>query len=91
MQFILVLIDQQPNIYLEENAEELIEQHNVSVSLATIQWMIKLLGLTTKKGSAAEHCEDAWQYFLYRIGQESPCWLVFGDESAINLLTWGVH
>ncbi|KAF8579230.1 hypothetical protein K439DRAFT_1620716 [Ramaria rubella] len=72
VEFILALVEQWPDIYLDEIAEELIEQHNISISLATIQWTIKLLGITTKKLSkaAAEHCEDAWQYFLYRISQE---------------------
>ncbi|KAF8581244.1 hypothetical protein K439DRAFT_1280710, partial [Ramaria rubella] len=78
-----------PDIYLNEIAEELIEQHGVSVSLATIQRTMKLLGITTKRLSkaAAERCEESQQYFLYKIGQESPCQLVFGDESAVNLLT----
>ncbi|KAF8579856.1 hypothetical protein K439DRAFT_1240632, partial [Ramaria rubella] len=89
VEFMLALVDQQPDIYLNEIAEELIEQHGVSVFLATIQQTMKLLGITTKRLSkaAVEHCEESRQYFLYKIGQESPCRLVFRDESAVNLLT----
>ncbi|KAF8575074.1 hypothetical protein K439DRAFT_1623867 [Ramaria rubella] len=49
VEFMLGLVDQQPDIYLDEIAEELIEQHGVSVSLAAIQRTMKLLGITTKR------------------------------------------
>src|SRR5882672_2128483 len=47
--FILALLDRDPDIYLDEIAEQLMEQCNVSVSLSTVQRMLKLLGITTKK------------------------------------------
>ncbi|KAF8591388.1 Homeodomain-like protein, partial [Ramaria rubella] len=49
VEFLLALLEQHPDIYLDELAEELNEQHGVSVSLVTIQRMLKLLGITTKK------------------------------------------
>ncbi|KAF8574666.1 hypothetical protein K439DRAFT_1293644, partial [Ramaria rubella] len=36
VEFMLALVDQRPDIYLDEIAAELIEQHGVSISLATI-------------------------------------------------------
>ncbi|KAF8572915.1 hypothetical protein K439DRAFT_1625441 [Ramaria rubella] len=61
VEFMLALVDQQPDIYLDEIAEELIEQHGVSISLATIQRTMKLLSITTKRLSkaAAECCEES--------------------------------
>jgi len=47
----LALIEWQPDIYLDEITEQLVEQKNISVSLATIQQSLKLLGITTKKVS----------------------------------------
>jgi len=44
----LGLMEQQPDIYFDEITEQLVEQKNISVSLATIQQSIKLLGITTK-------------------------------------------
>ncbi|KAF8589087.1 hypothetical protein K439DRAFT_1612985 [Ramaria rubella] len=52
VEFMLALVDQRPDIYLDEIAEELIAQHGVSISLATIQWTVKLLGITTKRAWA---------------------------------------
>lgn len=36
---------------------------------------------------ALEHCKSSRQAFTFQIGEESPDWLVFTDESAINLHT----
>ena len=47
----LALIEWQPDIYLDKIAGQLVEQKNISVSLATIQKSLKLLGITTKKVS----------------------------------------
>ena len=47
--FILALLDRELDIYLDELAEQLMDQHNVSISLSTIQRTLKLLGITTKK------------------------------------------
>ena len=47
--FILALLDCNPNMYLDEIAEQLMDQHNLSVSLSTVQGMLKLLGITMKK------------------------------------------
>jgi hypothetical protein len=43
------LVESRPDIYLDEIAEELLQQHEVSVSLSTIQRSLKLLGFTRKK------------------------------------------
>jgi hypothetical protein len=45
----LALIEQQPNFYLDEISEQLMEQLNISVSLLTIQRSLKLLDITSKK------------------------------------------
>ena len=47
----LALIEKKPDIYLDKIAEQLVEQKNISVSLTTIQWLLKLLGITTKRVS----------------------------------------
>ncbi|KAF8500583.1 hypothetical protein JB92DRAFT_2656744, partial [Gautieria morchelliformis] len=49
VEFILALLEQQPDIYLDDIAEELLAQRNVSVSLSTIQRTLELLGVTSKK------------------------------------------
>ena len=61
----LALIEQQLEIYLDEIAEQLVEQKNISVSLATIQWSLKLLGITTTKGKYSLH--------IFIIPILSPC------------------
>jgi transposase len=48
-EFMRALIAWQPGIYLDEIAEQLTEQLNISVSLSTIQRLLKLLGITSKK------------------------------------------
>jgi hypothetical protein len=47
----LALLDHQPDIYLDEIAEQLMEQLDISVLLSTIHMTLKLLGVTTKKVS----------------------------------------
>jgi hypothetical protein len=43
------LLDSDPNLYLNKIPEQLMDQHNISVSLSTIQRMLRLLGITSKK------------------------------------------
>ena len=45
----LALIEQTPDIYLDEIQEQLDEQHGLHVSLATIWRTLKRLGVTSKK------------------------------------------
>lgn len=45
----LALLDAQPDIYLDEIAEQLEHQHSVTVSLSTIWCTLKALGLSAKK------------------------------------------
>jgi|SRR5882724_6314162 len=47
--FILVLLDCDSDIYLDEISEQLMDQCSSSVSLSTVQRMLKLFGITTKK------------------------------------------
>ena len=47
--FILALLGRNLDMYLDEIAEQLMDQCNVSVSLSTVQRMLKLLGITTKR------------------------------------------
>ena len=49
VKFILALLDRNQDMYLDEIAEQLMDQRNVSVSLSTVQRMLKLLSITTKK------------------------------------------
>ena len=47
----LALLDRHPDIYLDEIAEQLADQLDVTVSISTIQRNLKLLGITSKKVS----------------------------------------
>ncbi|KAJ7117077.1 hypothetical protein C8R44DRAFT_879589 [Mycena epipterygia] len=82
--FMLVLVDHTPDIYLDEIQEQLYVQHDVDVSLATISWTMKRLGMSSKQLSrhAAEHCEHARHEFLMQIGDEPADHIVCADESA---------
>lgn len=43
------LLEHSPDIYLDEIQEQLAEQHNISVSLASISRTLKRLGISSKK------------------------------------------
>ncbi|KAJ7189358.1 hypothetical protein GGX14DRAFT_326455, partial [Mycena pura] len=87
--FMLALIDQTPDIYLDEIQEYLYIQHDVDVSLATISRTLHRLGYGSKKLSkpAAERCADARRDFIMAIGNEPVDRIVCADESAVNILT----
>ncbi|KIJ44971.1 hypothetical protein M422DRAFT_80444, partial [Sphaerobolus stellatus SS14] len=79
------------DIYLDELVKQLMEQKEIGVFLSTIQWSLKLLGITTKNiflsKAAAECCEDSCNHFQLLISQEAPEQLIFTDESVVNMLT----
>jgi hypothetical protein len=49
VQFLIALIEREPDLYLDELAEELYEQHGVKASLPMICRTMKRIGLTSKK------------------------------------------
>jgi transposase len=51
-QFMLALIEQTPDIYLDEIQKQLHELHNVNVSLASLYRTLKRLGMSMKKASS---------------------------------------
>ncbi|KAJ7763529.1 hypothetical protein DFH07DRAFT_697397, partial [Mycena maculata] len=87
--FMLALIEQTPDIYLDEIQEHLYIQHDIDVSLDTISRTLHRLGYGSKKLSkqAAERCADARRDFVMAIGNEPPERIVCADESAVNILT----
>ncbi|KAF8585790.1 hypothetical protein K439DRAFT_1342632 [Ramaria rubella] len=94
VEFILVLLESMPELYLDEIAGQLQEQQDVSVSLSTIPRALKLLGITSKKANtsfllkaAAECCEEAHNQYLFEISREPSWHLVFTDKSLVNMLT----
>jgi transposase len=48
----LALIEQTPDIYLDEIQKQLHELHNVNVSLASLYRTLKRLGMSMKKASS---------------------------------------
>ncbi|KAF8230764.1 hypothetical protein L208DRAFT_1064332, partial [Tricholoma matsutake] len=87
--FMLVLLDHDPDLYLDEIQQQLEDQHGVIVSLATVWQTLRRLGITSKKLSRAalERCADACQEFTLKVGNEPPERLVCVDEAAVNILT----
>ncbi|RDB26780.1 hypothetical protein Hypma_005272 [Hypsizygus marmoreus] len=85
----LGLIEHSPDIYLDEIQEQLLEQHGLDISLATIWRTLKHLGIGSKKLSkaAAECCDEARHKFALEIGNEPPERIVTRDKSAVNILT----
>jgi hypothetical protein len=47
--YVLKILDEKPDMYLDEIAEDLSETLGLSPSLSTVQRTLKLLGYTTKK------------------------------------------
>jgi hypothetical protein len=97
----VALIEHCPNIFLDEIQEQLLIQHNLDVSLATIYCTLKQLGYSSKKvcdtahqGShhsqlskvATEQCEETRSQFAYDVASEPANYLVCGDKSDINVL-----
>ncbi|KAF9227542.1 hypothetical protein BS17DRAFT_653704, partial [Gyrodon lividus] len=88
-QLMLVLLEHSPDLYLNEIQEQLQLLHDLDMSIATIWWTFKWLGLTNKQLSwtAAECSEDLQLNFTMAIGDEPPDCVVCIDESAVNVLT----
>ncbi|KIJ50159.1 hypothetical protein M422DRAFT_83345, partial [Sphaerobolus stellatus SS14] len=88
-EYMMKLLDRNPDLYLNQIALELSETLGVDPALLTIHRTLELLGYSTKKLSKAalECCEATRQAFLFSIGDEPPEQLVFTDESAVNVLT----
>ncbi|KIJ42449.1 hypothetical protein M422DRAFT_48268 [Sphaerobolus stellatus SS14] len=87
--YMMHLLDEDPDLYLDEIALELTETLGVTPALSTIHRTLEMLGYSTKKLSetALEHCESSRQDFLFKMSEESPEQLVFIDESAVNVLS----
>ncbi|KIJ56997.1 hypothetical protein M422DRAFT_80294, partial [Sphaerobolus stellatus SS14] len=87
--YMMHLVDNDPDLYLDEIALELTETLGVTPALSTVHRTLEMLGYSTKKLSktALERCETSRQDFLFKISEESAERLVFTDESAVNLLT----
>ena len=51
LQFMLGLLDRDPDLYLDEIQQQLEDQHGVIVSLATVWRTLRRLGITSKKVS----------------------------------------
>ena len=51
LQFMLALIEHSPDIYLDEIQEQLLERHDVKLTLYSILRTLKRLGMSSKKVS----------------------------------------
>ncbi|KZV97956.1 hypothetical protein EXIGLDRAFT_560265, partial [Exidia glandulosa HHB12029] len=89
LRYLVALLDHNPDLMLDELAEELRYMFNVVVSLPTLQRNLVELGLTRKKLSKpAQEQQTARQaVYINQVGPELGERLVFADESAINVLT----
>ncbi|KAJ7212603.1 hypothetical protein GGX14DRAFT_332640, partial [Mycena pura] len=87
--FVVALIERQPDIYLDEIQLQLIIMHDLHVSLPTLSRTLHRLGYTSKKLSrvAAERSAEKRQAFEHEIGRYPLDYLVFADEAAVNILT----
>ncbi|PPQ84486.1 hypothetical protein CVT24_012184 [Panaeolus cyanescens] len=85
----LGLLEQSPDLYLDEILDRLKEQHGVTASLSCIFRTLKRLGMSSKKLSrtASERSEEARMDFSFQIGEYPPEYLVAADEAAVNILT----
>lgn len=48
----LAVLERNPDIYLDEIQDDLLQQHDIDISLATIYRTLKRLGISSKKVSA---------------------------------------
>ncbi|KAJ7206849.1 hypothetical protein GGX14DRAFT_333961, partial [Mycena pura] len=89
LQFVLGLLRSNPDYYLDEIKAQLLAVYDIEVSLMTIWRTLKYLGLSKKKVSrnASERDEELRRDFMFEIGRFPPEYLVFADESAVNVLT----
>ncbi|KAF8578530.1 hypothetical protein K439DRAFT_1238229, partial [Ramaria rubella] len=87
IQVMFTLLEQRSAIYLDEIQEELGWRYDISVSLATICWTLKRLGVTSKQLSKAalERCAETQTAFQFSMADESAKSLVFTDECGVNL------
>ncbi|THV03150.1 hypothetical protein K435DRAFT_596237, partial [Dendrothele bispora CBS 962.96] len=83
----IAIISRNPDIYIDEIQLELYTQHGFNVSIATIHCSLKQLGYSSKKLTwiAAERQRSRQLIYFQEIGRVPPEYLVFGDESAINI------
>ncbi|KZT21221.1 hypothetical protein NEOLEDRAFT_1073924, partial [Neolentinus lepideus HHB14362 ss-1] len=89
-QFLIAVLEQSPDLYLDEIADELDAVHGVEVSLAALWQTMKRLGFRAKQQlskAASERNEEMRLKYGFWIGAESPDWLVFIDESTVDLRT----
>ncbi|KAJ8495206.1 hypothetical protein ONZ45_g12957 [Pleurotus djamor] len=97
--FMLALIEREPDIYLDEIQNQLCELHDLHVSLPTISRTLKRLGFSSKKLSkaASERSEEASLEFTAEVGRDPPEYFVCADEASVNVLTsyrengWAYH
>ncbi|KAF8078346.1 hypothetical protein FPV67DRAFT_1382651, partial [Lyophyllum atratum] len=87
--FLLALLEHSPDMYLDEIQEQMLEQHDINISIPAIWRTLKRLGIGLKKLSkmAAERSEEVRRKFIMEIGAEPPEYLVMADEAAVNILT----
>ncbi|KAJ7771327.1 hypothetical protein DFH07DRAFT_714913, partial [Mycena maculata] len=83
----LGLLDHSPDLYLDEIQEQIASVHGIEISLSTITRTLKRLGMTSKKATAAERCEDSRRDFALEVGKYPAEYLVTADEAAVNILT----
>ena len=67
LQFMLALLEHSPDIYLDEIQEQLQEQHNVTVSLASISRTLHRLGLASYAGAHRSWTEESEAQFLQNV------------------------
>jgi len=80
------LIERQPDIYLSEIQDQLLEAFNITASLSTISLSLKRRGYTRKKISRAaiERDEERRNQYQALIAEYPPETHVYVDESACN-------
>ncbi|TEB22296.1 hypothetical protein FA13DRAFT_1577402, partial [Coprinellus micaceus] len=88
-EYILSLLENTPDMYLDELQHQLENTHGVVTTISTISRTLHRLGVSSKKLSrmACEHSDEAWCRFGFEIGQYPAEYIVCADESAVNILT----
>ncbi|KAF8579214.1 hypothetical protein K439DRAFT_1266627, partial [Ramaria rubella] len=87
--YMLKLLEEKPDLYLDEIALELNDVTGLDISISTVHRSLKLLGITSKRLSKTtlERCHMYCMDFSFKITGEPADHLVFTDESTINTLT----
>ncbi|KAF8591236.1 hypothetical protein K439DRAFT_1327559, partial [Ramaria rubella] len=78
-QYMLKLLEEKPDLYLDEIALELNDVTSLDISISTVHHSLKLLGIMSKRVSLMS--------FYKQIAGEPADHLVFTDESTVNTLT----